>query len=152
MSDSFRFFRKLLSIRTIVYPLVFIMGLLVGTGLFVQSSVGNRVLVPMRQKRWREGLCPRWKYRLVNCKHWDGNGVQLNNVSISPVGESALSFRSMTIDWNIEVGVRILVFCVLEDPIVVVSSNDAGELNWNRLLPASDTQDSSTVGIASVGT
>ena len=42
MSDSFRFFRKLLSIRTIVYPLVFIMGLLVGTGLFVQSSVGNQ--------------------------------------------------------------------------------------------------------------
>ena len=71
MSDSFRFFRKLLSIRTIVYPLVFIMGLLVGTGLFVQSSVGNLIHRHVAEEVARR-TCPRWKYRLVNCKHWDG--------------------------------------------------------------------------------
>ena len=44
MSSSFRLFRKLLNLRTIVYPLVSILVLLVGTGIFVQSSIGNRML------------------------------------------------------------------------------------------------------------
>ena len=44
MSNSLRFFRKLLNLRGIVYPLVLTMIVLVGTGTFIQSTMGNRFL------------------------------------------------------------------------------------------------------------
>ena len=145
MSDSFRLFRKLLSLRTLVYPLVFGMVALVGTGVFVQSLIGNRLLGYAAEDAIR-GTFPTMDVQIGQLKTLGWNGIELKNGSVSPVGEApALSFRSLKLEWGIESGRPVRIFCVLEDPIVEVSSNDAGELNWNRLLPPSTAEESSSV-------
>ena len=102
MSDSFRLFRKLLTLRSIVYPVVFIMVVLVGTGIFVQSSIGNRLLGYAAEEAIRQAV-PTMDVQIGQLETLGWNGIELNNVSVSPVGESpALSFRSLKLDWGIE--------------------------------------------------
>ena len=55
-----------------------------------------------------------------------------------------MSFHGLTIDWGVESGRPIRIFCTLDDPVVVVSSNEAGELNWNRLFPPSESTEESS--------
>ena len=145
MSDSFRLFRKLLSLRSLVYPLVFAMVVLVGTGVFIQSSIGNRVLGYAAEEAIRKAV-PTMDVQIGQLETLGWNGIELNNVSLSPIGEApALSVRSLKLDWGVESGRPVKLFCVLEEPIVEVSSNDAGKLNWNRLLPPSTAEESSSV-------
>ena len=104
MSDSFRIFRKLLSLRAAVYTVVLSMVLLVGAGVFIQSSLGNR-FIKQAVEQFVEEAIPSVDVQIGQFKTLGWNGLELRTVSLSPVGETpALSFNALTIDWGVESG------------------------------------------------
>ena len=80
MSDSFHF-RKLLSLRAAVYTVVFSMVLLVGTGVFIHSSLGNR-FIKQAVERFVHETIPTMDVQIGQFKTLGWNGLELRNVSL----------------------------------------------------------------------
>lgn len=144
MSSTLRIFRKLLTWRTVGYGLLTVLASVIGFGLFFQSTLGNRMVAGITEQIIEDSI-PTMDIEIGGLDTLGWNGLEISDTSISIPGEQPLFwFRKLNIQWGIEVGQPIRIFCVLEEPTIVLENNVEGVLNWNRILPPSSETTSET--------
>lgn len=123
MSSALRIFRKLLTWRTVVYGLLTFIASAIGFGVALQSTLGNRILAGITEQIIEKSI-PTIDVEIGGLDTLGWNGLELLDTSVSIRGEQPLFwFRKLDIQWGIEGGQPIRIFCVLEEPTIVLANN-----------------------------
>ena len=151
MSRSLRVLRKLLTWRTLLYGSLFLMGVLVGGSVFLQTPWGNRVL-GKTVETLVENTIPTMDLEIGHLDTLDWNGIEFANTNLSIPGEEPiLWFERLRLEWGWTPQYQWQMFCLVEDPMIVLANNQDDVLNWNRMFPSTETSEPTTSTWPSLG-
>ncbi len=149
MSTAFRIFRKLLTIRLLIYGPIVAATILVSMATMMQTRWGNRVVAQLLEMG-AEASLPNLDLEIGGMTLLGWNGVVFENTSVSTVGDAPMFwFKRLSLEWAWDKEFRL--FCVLDSPTVEISTTADGGLNWHKLFPPSESTDSTDVQWPTLG-
>lgn len=148
MSRTLRIFRSLLKPRLVVYPILVVVTLAVGTLEFLRSNLGNE-LIRTSIEQFALNSFPNLKLKMGNLETDILTEIEIKDLSLRVRGEEdpAITVESIALDWDVIqlVQKNKLRSFIYISGIDVIAKEDRGQLNLEKLFdtgepPAPETE------------